>query len=513
MVEEADRRLQALPAEYRDLAPRVLLRLVRMSPDSDTFHLAAATRSDLRAEGPATRVDAVIEALADAKAIRVTPAADPTADVVELRYEALTRVWGLLRSEMEERRKFRDAVRFWDRAGQDPVALVTGSLLNRIVGYHDLNYLEKKFVSGSREREVRGVRLSRLLAVSFAILAAVAIFFAVRARSEAKSRVALAANFAFRERLEAKRRVALAEKNVELAKDKANALEGEKMALAEKVKAEVARGKALENERVVLKREKGLIEKVASQEREKQEAIKLDATVTSTSTLATAMLLMREEQYQTHAAKKLLIIQTLGQVLFAGDKEAANAAAKNWKRLEEQLVEHDPNDDHKLWFGDFLRSKFKDEIKRITSGHPPDRARIEDLKKISSALSPYIANIKTTQALAIIRPVLLEESIGLAERLTGAATAGEPLSDVEIFRLAFWRLRAGGLVIVAKDDRDFENAVEAFAVALRHWEDADAVAPREIVQELSKGLEQLRAVKLRVPLTQTAVRVPSRSHR
>jgi hypothetical protein len=132
VAEKADRWLRSASAEDQQLARRVLLRLVRMPPDADTFEPVSASRGALWALGPAAKVDAVIDALAAAGAVQVSPAAERSGDQVELRYEALTRVWAALRALLDERRQFRDAVRFWAHtnadapAARDRTALITG---------------------------------------------------------------------------------------------------------------------------------------------------------------------------------------------------------------------------------------------------------------------------------------------------------------------------------------------------------------------------------------------------
>src|SRR5262245_8660342 len=138
----ADRALEPLSAEDRDVARRVLLALVPMGPEGPGFAPAAAPRAKLEALAPPEQVARVVDRLAAAGALRLTPEGQ-----VELAYEALARECRGLKDWLDKRRLFRDAALFWEKHNHDRGALFVGTLLDEALRYRDLNPLEQEFIA------------------------------------------------------------------------------------------------------------------------------------------------------------------------------------------------------------------------------------------------------------------------------------------------------------------------------------------------------------------------------
>lgn len=233
-----------------------------------------------------------------------------------------------------------------------------------------------------------------------------------------------------------------------------------------------------------------------------REANALNGAGQSTSTLAVAMLLMSESQGAAHSAKKLLIVQSLRQVLFARSKEAADTARSNWSLLATQLPKHDP-DGSGRWIDVYLHGTHdnyiqddetgrricgrKEDIDLIISGATsqatPSRRQIDALREISRDLKTWIFTAQEPQqaALRIVRPVVLDDACRITDHITKSARNGAHLDKIDAFRLAFWRIESGGLTIIA--DKDIQEPVNQFADNLRKWEDAGGRAPSQDIIE------------------------------
>ena len=184
VAEEAERWLQSASAEDRRLAQRVLLRLVRKPAQANTFEPVSVSRSTLWALGPAEKVDAVIDALATVRAVRVTPGTERSGDSLELRYAALARVWPRYADWLERRKGFREAVQYWAQhkgeSGQK-AALLSGELLREAEKYNDLTGEEEAFIEASRGKEAEAAQHYRFWLRVFMVISVVAIVATVAA--------------------------------------------------------------------------------------------------------------------------------------------------------------------------------------------------------------------------------------------------------------------------------------------------------------------------------------------
>jgi hypothetical protein len=410
----------------RDLVRRLMLRLVRLLADGVKFDPVPAIRATMYDLDTPERVDAVVDGLAAAGVVRLTRAEAPELDRVALRSPELTTEWGAYKGWLAERRQFRGAVRAWDQAGRPTAALATGEKLEEARSYFDRDGLERGFLEQSRLREWQVNEKNRVLKWVFAALAGVAVVATV------------AAVWGW-----------------------VRALEEGRRATAE------------EHKRVEL-------------EHAKAETIELGASADSTSILAMGLLLMTEDPIAVHAAKKVLIIQTLRAVLFAGKGDELESATENWKELKSQLSENDPQ--HAEWFKMFFEQTRKKEIEIITRSGPADREKFDALQTITLDLKQYIDRAETKKALDTIRPVIVDDICRMAERITNAASTGKRLSEVDAYRLTFWRLSSSSLLLVADD-----KVQKEFVDALRKWEDDRGKASPEIVESLKRGLASLHS--------------------
>jgi Novel STAND NTPase 1 len=180
-VDTAEQAVQAMPREDRQLAQRLLLQLVRFDPLRDRFVPAPATREELRSAGDAVAVDRVLAALSQAGAVRTSPAAGG-GESVELTSEALLGRWPRLSGWLEQRRRLRDAARFWDKSRRKPGAVLTGTALKDAAQFPNLDPLERDFVDASLRRSdmwYRGAFLvaGAMLLVTLGLLVLVAILW------------------------------------------------------------------------------------------------------------------------------------------------------------------------------------------------------------------------------------------------------------------------------------------------------------------------------------------------
>jgi hypothetical protein len=174
VVEAAEGAVAALPPEDQELARRVMLRLVRLSPEGREFEPTDAALADLLAVGDPARVGPILDRLTAAGVVR--GGADSSGPKLVLRHEALTRAWGRYADWLDKRARFRDQVRYWERNGHSRGALIDGPLLSDALAYHDLSGAEQEYLRASRQRESRSKRVwQALFAVVLGLLAVAAV--------------------------------------------------------------------------------------------------------------------------------------------------------------------------------------------------------------------------------------------------------------------------------------------------------------------------------------------------
>jgi hypothetical protein len=154
----ADRWLETLPAEDRALVRRIMLRLARLSGQGEAFEPVPATRASLEELDPSPeRVGRLIEGLAAAGVVRVTPGATPETDLISVRPDVMTQ-WEAFRRWTGERLSFRHAVIAWDRDGRSRDALLREEALEEARWYNDRNPLEREFIELSGREEILRAR-------------------------------------------------------------------------------------------------------------------------------------------------------------------------------------------------------------------------------------------------------------------------------------------------------------------------------------------------------------------
>ena len=156
-VADAEDWLSGLGQEERQVARRVMLRLVRLAGDGKTFEPVPATRGSLYEVDPSpTLVDEVIARLAGAGVVRVSKGNTTETDQVALRSPALREEWASFRQWQRQRAEFRDRAAAWHRSDprERPALLITGDDLEEARSYHDRDVTERLFTEESRKQEI-----------------------------------------------------------------------------------------------------------------------------------------------------------------------------------------------------------------------------------------------------------------------------------------------------------------------------------------------------------------------
>ena len=188
IADTADRVLAEFDSEDRELARRLLLRMVQPG-DGTADTRRRAPLDELRSAGGDTaRVTDVLDALAAARLVTV----DGTS--AEVAHEALIREWPALRSWLDDdreglrlHRQVTEAAAAWDELGREPAELYRGPRLAAAIDWRDsepqLSDLEAEFLDASeteRDRAARAqIRTNRrlrglLVAAGIGLVAAVA---------------------------------------------------------------------------------------------------------------------------------------------------------------------------------------------------------------------------------------------------------------------------------------------------------------------------------------------------
>ena len=156
LARTAERFFQPLLPEEQEEVKRLLLRLVRPTVGWEVTSRRLRLE-DLLQSANRLRAQSVLDKLIQARLVRLTRGESAADDQVEIAHEALVRNWPRLvewlvaeRSAIQHRLALTDAARIWQERGEDPSALLRGSLLEDALAYTDLNTLEAHFVQASQ---------------------------------------------------------------------------------------------------------------------------------------------------------------------------------------------------------------------------------------------------------------------------------------------------------------------------------------------------------------------------
>jgi hypothetical protein len=176
-VAAADAWLQSLPEAERELARRVMLRLVRLRPAGTMFDAAPTFRAALYDLNMPDKVNAAIAGLEAAGVVRVRPGERPEMDRVALRSSRLKErdrpEWRTFAGWLGDRLRFREDAIAWDRARRPAGRLAREPRLDEVQKYHDRNELERAFADASRDRQRWRNQWNRVLKWVFLGLAAI----------------------------------------------------------------------------------------------------------------------------------------------------------------------------------------------------------------------------------------------------------------------------------------------------------------------------------------------------
>ena len=215
-AQAARKMIEGLGEADRAIAKRLFLRLVQLEADGISFT-------------PITRHESLLIDGADPEKARPILAGFKECGLIvprenswSLRGSGLFSYWKEAREWLSQRRRLRDAARFWEVHNCDENALLDGGeVLEEAAGYLDLNELERRFVKASTaRREEREKRKGRILRRWITLLAALCIaliaclWWALSERAKAVS-----------ERAEAIRQREIAEQKQKLAEAKQKAYE------------------------------------------------------------------------------------------------------------------------------------------------------------------------------------------------------------------------------------------------------------------------------------------------
>jgi len=179
LVSAAEGAVAALAPEDREVARRILQRLVRLEPAVRDFHPVAAPRAALDELGNVGQIARVVHSLEKAGVIRSSLA--PTGEArVELTAAHLVRTWPRYADWLKDRLVLRTAAYYWQQRERPSSGLMAGPPLVEAARYRDLDALEGEYLSASRTaaERARKVRLWSgigLLLITIGVLVALII--------------------------------------------------------------------------------------------------------------------------------------------------------------------------------------------------------------------------------------------------------------------------------------------------------------------------------------------------
>lgn len=203
---------------------------------------------------------------------------------------------------------------------------------------------------------------------------------------------------------------------------------------------------------------------------------------------ATMTLLLVLQQFYNdpdaqHVVKKILLVQTLGRMVFASSPEARKAAVQNWIQLD-HFLRTGP------WFPKEVLDKYKNEIETIISERASFPEKKQGLIKISKRLREAIGQFEERKYLAPIGPMKAHwfaQAEKAAERL--AAAAKESRKPDGLYWNQFWSMYCCELILV--EGSKVESAMVDFGKLLEEWEKSPDRP--ELRTQVEGGLKTLQA--------------------
>lgn len=541
-VRAADAWLDGSTDEGRQIARRALLRLARLrprglQPDETTviasetmpFDAVPASRATLRDVGPsADQVDGVIAGLAEAGVIRVRLGETREADQIALRSSTLIDDWKTLREFLLARWAFRTQVEHWRPEGEASVGLESQGQASKAIGFEA--YAPGSDVAFACTGALVVTMPGGVLTPSESVPTSIWLYAAIVAVGVGVYYFTLGGGVW-------ESPVRWVRRHLRKVWDRDSALlKGEELEEvrsyldrndAERQFIEASRYREMMGHRRTralavgfatlglvaligwivairnMKEAKQLSdtnEKIGRRMQIQRDALAMQTIAESNSNQVISLLLMTERQELVHTAKKLLIIQSLGHILTATEEDRP-ISVEQWRQLEKEFVKPDaPLGD---WFRKTLLGTFAADIARITGG-ASDRQSVNGLRRISSELRKYIVlYAKSEEALESIRPAVLDQLIGVTQRI---AEAGRSLTadDIGAFRNLYWRLYTCEVVLLQdappregeQSEDPLRLATERFAEALWQWEKKPGEpAPPEVIDELRAAITPLKEIR------------------
>ncbi|BAM89493.1 hypothetical protein S58_35000 [Bradyrhizobium oligotrophicum S58] len=160
-VHDAEITLASFSAPEREIARRILLRLVKRGPEDGGVTLAVVERKALATLDAPDRVAAVLDVLIQTGL--VTQVDYGGSSRLTLRFDTLTREWPVLQDWIAQRQKFAARANFWQSNGRRAKDLAPELLAKRaLADYGDLDAVESDYVAASlgRGRRDRWARMA-----------------------------------------------------------------------------------------------------------------------------------------------------------------------------------------------------------------------------------------------------------------------------------------------------------------------------------------------------------------
>jgi WD40 repeat protein len=180
LAKRAEEIFTSFSPEEQEIARHSLLRLTEPGEGTEDTRRRAPLRELLTARAEGRAVETVVNRLADARLLTVSPGLSPDDAWVDLSHEALIRGWPRVRAWIDEdrealrvHRRITEAAREWEALGRDPDQLYRGARLAEAVEWRsaheaDLNDLERAFLEASqsaRDAHARAAQRRRRLTV------------------------------------------------------------------------------------------------------------------------------------------------------------------------------------------------------------------------------------------------------------------------------------------------------------------------------------------------------------